>query len=238
MKLLNSILMRSVRACLLLLAMAAIPAYAQDARIQMGQLDRFSDAADKVISVEVNESLIQLAMSALNEKRSVNEAKIKEILSGLKGIYVKRFEFEKEGGYTLADAESIRAQLNAPGWSKIANVRSKREGNYDVVIMSEGSIIRGLAVLAAEPRALTVVNIIGPIDIAKLRDLEGTFGIPRFGFEQMSNMGVTIKDNRKDKTPDNEPNDKQPDPAVDVTVEKRVEKKPPKLIRPEKQPLE
>jgi hypothetical protein len=47
--------------------MAAIPAYGQDARIQMGQLDRFADAADKVISVEVSESLIQLAMSALNE---------------------------------------------------------------------------------------------------------------------------------------------------------------------------
>lgn len=237
MKLLNSILARSVGPCLLLLALAATPARAQDARIQMGQLDHFSDSADKVISVEVNESLIQLAMSALNPNRSVNEAKVKDILSGLKGIYVKRFEFEKEGAYTSADAESIRAQLNGPGWTKIANVRSKREGNYDVVIMSEGSIVRGIAVLAAEPRALTIVNIVGPIDIAKLRDLEGTFGIPRFGLEQIQNMGVTIKDNRKDKSPDMEQNDKQPD-ASDVTTEKRVEKKPPKLIRPEKQPLE
>ena len=238
MKLLGSILTRPVWPCLLLLVLLAAPAYGQDARIQMGQLDHFSDVADKVISVEVNESLIQLALHALNPQRSVNEAKIKDILSGLKGIYVKRFEFEKEGSYTAADAESIRSQLNGPGWSKIANVRSKREGNYDVVIMSEGSIIRGLAVLAAEPRALTVVNIVGPIDIAKLRDLEGNFGIPKFGLEQMSNMGVTIKDNRKDKTPEMEPDDKQPDPAVDVTVDKRVEKKPPKLIRPEKQPLE
>lgn len=238
MKLLNSILMRSVTPGLLFLMLAALPAYGQDARIQMGQLDRFNDDADKVISVEVNESLIQLALSALKAERSVNEGKIKEILSGLKGIYVKRFEFEKEGSYTAADVEYIRSQLSGPGWAKIANVRSKRAGNYDVVIMSEGSVIRGLAVLAAEPRALTVVNIIGPIDIAKLRDLEGNFGIPKFGLEQMSNMGVTYKDNRKDKTPDPEPNEKQPDPAVDVTVEKRVEKKPPKLIRPEKQPLE
>jgi hypothetical protein len=237
MKLLNSILIRAVGPCLLLLALAALPAYGQDARIQMGQLDRFTDSADKVISVEVNESLIQLALSALKPERSVNEAKVKEILSGLKGIYVKRFEFEKEGAYAIADVEYIRSQLDTPGWTKIANVRSKRQGNYDVVIMNEGSVIRGLAVLAAEPRALTVVNIVGPIDIAKLRDLEGNFGIPRFGLEQMSNMGVTIKDNRKDKSPDPEPNEKQPDDPT-VTTEKRVEKKPPKLIRPEKQPLE
>jgi Domain of unknown function (DUF4252) len=217
MKLLNSTLMRWAAPGLLLLVLAATPAYGQEAKIEMSQLDRFSDAADKVISVEVNESLIKLAISALNPNRSVNEAKIKEILSGLKGIYVKRFEFEKEGAYTAADAEYIRSQLSTPGWSRIANVRSKREGNYDVVIMSEGSIVRGLAVLAAEPRALTVVNIVGPIDLAKFRELEGKFGIPQFGIEQMSGMGVTIKDNRKEKTP---------------------EKKPPKLIRPEKSPVE
>jgi hypothetical protein len=237
MKLLNSLLVRSATLGLLLLILATVPAYGQEAKIEMSQLDRFSDAADKVISVEVSEAIIKLAISALNPNRSVNEAKIKDILSGLKGIYVKRFEFEKEGAYTAADAEYIRSQLNAPGWSRIANVRSKREGNYDVVIMSEGSVIRGLAVVAAEPRALTVVNIVGPIDLAKLRDLEGKFGIPQFGFEQMSGMGVTIKDNRKDKTPEPEPNDKQSG-TPDVVTDKRAEKKPPKLIRPEKSPLE
>lgn len=237
MRLLDSILKRAVTPGLLLLIFAAVPAYGQDARIQMSQLDRFSDAADKVIDVTVDESLIKLAISALNPNRSVNEAKIKDILSGLKGIYVKRFEFEKEGAYTAADAEYIRSQLNAPGWSRIANVRSKREGNYDVVIMSEGSVVKGLAVLAAEPRALTVVNIVGPIDLAKLRDLEGKFGIPRFGIEQMNGTGVTVKDNRKDKTPETEPDDKRPE-APDVVTDKRAEKKPPKLIRQEKSPVE
>jgi Domain of unknown function (DUF4252) len=232
MKLLNAILKRSTTLGLMLLIFAATPAYGQDARIQMSQLDRFSDAADKVIDVTVDEALVKLAMSALNPNRSLNEAKIKDILSGLKGIYVKRFEFEKEGAYSTADAESIRAQLSAPGWSRIANVRSKREGNYDVVIMSEGSVIRGLAVLAAEPRALTVVNIVGTIDLAKFRDLEGKFGIPNFGIEQLSGMGVTYKDNRKEKTPETEPVDKNPD-TPDAATEKRTEKKPPRLIRPE-----
>ena len=197
---------------LLLVALAAT-ASAQDARIQMSQLDRFNDLADKVISVDVNESLINLAKSVLNPKRSPNEAKIIDILSGLKGVYVKRFEFDKEGSYAAADVEYIRSQLSGPGWEHIANVRSKREGSYDVVLMYEGTIIKGLAVLAAEPRALTVVNVVGAIDLAKLRDLEGNFGIPKFGLEQMP--GVTVHDNRKDKQPEDEqkkPQDEQKKP--------------------------
>ncbi|HKQ09027.1 MAG TPA: DUF4252 domain-containing protein [Blastocatellia bacterium] len=199
MKLLTTSFRKIMLAGLLLAALAA-SAGAQDARIQMSQLDRFNDMADKIISIDVGESLINLAKSALNPKRSVNEAKIIDILTGLKGVYVKRFEFDKDGAYTAADVDYIRSQFNGPGWEHIANVRSKREGNYDVVMMYEGSIIKGLGVLAAEPRALTVVNVIGAIDLAKLRDLEGNFGIPKFGLEQMP--GVTVQDNHKDKPRD------------------------------------
>jgi hypothetical protein len=213
-----------------IIAAQAVAQTAQLGRIEMGHLDRFAETADKVISVDISEGLIKLAMAALNEKRSVNEAKIKEILEGLKGIYVKRFQFEREGGFSMADVESIRSQLNTPGWEKIANVRSKNEGNYDVVMMYEGSIVKGLAVLAAEPRALTVVNIVGTIDVAKFRDLQGSFGIPNLGLDVMP--GVTIKDNTRDKKPEHNDQDQI------VITEKHEEKKPPKLIRPEKPPQE
>jgi hypothetical protein len=44
--------------------------------------------------------------------------------------------------------------------------------------MKQGDAIAGMAVLVAESRELTVVNIVGPIDIEKLSQLEGHFGIP------------------------------------------------------------
>ena len=217
----------------MLSAFAVAPAYAQDpARVDMSHLDKFADRADKVIDVTVNQQLLLLAASFLNPKRSPDEAKIKELILGLKGIFVKRFEFEKDNEYTMADVDSIRTQLNAPGWAHVANVRSKREGNYDVVIMSEGSVIKGLAVLAAEAKAFTVVNIVGPIDLAKLAELEGKFGIPHFGLEQIP--GVTVTDKKKDKNP--EP-DKQSEPQT-TDAGKRPEKKPPTLVRGEKPPTE
>jgi len=221
--------MRGVALCSALSFFAAAPAYAQDhAKIDMSHLDKFAERADKVINVTVDEQLLRLAASFLSDKKP-DEAKIKEMILGLKGVFVKRFEFEKEGEFTLADVESIRSQLTAPGWSSVANVRSKREGNYDVSLMSEGSVIKGLAVLAAEAKAFTVVNIVGPIDLAKLAELEGKFGIPHFGLEQIP--GVTVTDNKK--------KDKNPEPEQQESQSiKRVEKRPPTLIRDVKPPTE
>jgi hypothetical protein len=229
MKLFITRSMRGVALCSALSFFAAAPAYAQDhAKIDMSHLDKFAERADKVINVTVDEQLLRLAASFLSDKKP-DEAKIKEMILGLKGVFVKRFEFEKEGEFTLADVESIRSQLTAPGWSSVANVRSKREGNYDVSLMSEGSVIKGLAVLAAEAKAFTVVNIVGPIDLAKLAELEGKFGIPHFGLEQIP--GVTVTDNKKkDKNPEPEQQESQ--------SEKRVEKRPPALIREVKPPTE
>jgi uncharacterized protein DUF4252 len=202
MKSINTLLMRAALPGFLFLLLAAAPARAQDAKIVMSNLDHLAETADKTIDITVDEGIIKLAMSVLNPKRSPDEAKIIDILSGLKGVYVKRFEFEKEGAYTMSDADPVRTQFNSPGWQRIARVTSKREGSFDVVLMSEGSVIRGLAVLAAEPKALTVVNVVGSIDLAKLRDLEGKFGIPKFGLDQIP--GVTVTEKPKDK--------QQPDP--------------------------
>jgi len=211
---------------------AVSPALGQDrAKIDMSSLDKFADRADKVITVTVDEQTIRLAAAFLNPNKP-DEAKIKELLLGIKGVFVKRFEFEKEGEYAAGDVDSIRSQLSLPGWSSVANVRSKREGNYDVSLMSEGTVIKGLAVLAAETRAFTVVNIVGPIDIAKLAELEGKFGIPRFGLEQIP--GVTVTDKKKDKNPEPEKQQEQQTPETS----KRAEKKPPTLIRGEKPPTE
>ena len=49
--------------------------------------------------------------------------------------------------------------------------------------MLNGEQVGGLAVLVFEARELTVVNIIGPVDLEKLSKLEGQFGVPELGIE-------------------------------------------------------
>ena len=92
--------------------------------------------------------------------------------------------FDTEGQYTEADLEGIRSQLRNSAWNKIVNVHSKKEGSAEVYLMQVGNQISGLAVLASNPKEVTVVNIIGPVDLDKLTQLEGQFGIPDLGIER------------------------------------------------------
>ncbi len=161
----------------------AATAMAQDTRIKTSHLDYLTAKASGTVDVNIDERLIQLTAKFLSSK-DLKEASVKEVVNGLKGIYVRSFEFEKEGEYSLADLESIRSQLRSPGWSRIVNVSSKKEGNVEVYLMINGTQIGGLAVLASDPKQLTVVNLIGPVDLEKLTKLEGQFGIPDLKIEQ------------------------------------------------------
>lgn len=174
---------------LALILMAAVPCFGQNPKLQIDDLDRFFATASETVDVTVDGALLQVAMKFLNPNKP-DEAKVREIVGMLKGVYVKSFEFDRDGAYTPADVEMLRTQLAAPGWSKVATVRSKRDENVDVRLMIDGGIINGIAVIVAQPRQLTVVNVVGPIDpekISQLGLLEGRFGIPRLDLD----WGVT-----------------------------------------------
>jgi len=167
---------------LLLIFAATLTAKAQGARIQLSNLDHLAARASQTVDVNIDERLVQIAWRALSSD-DVDEAKVKKIVSGLKGIYVKSFEFENPGEFTPADVELIRSQLRGPAWSRLVNVTSKKDGSVEVYMMLVGDQISGLAVLSVEDKELTVVNIIGPVDLEKLSKLEGQFGVPELGIE-------------------------------------------------------
>lgn len=155
---------------------------AQSARIDMGPLDHLGAKASESVDVNIDERLIQITAKFLSGTKP-DELKVKELVNGLKGIYVKSFEFESDGGYSQADVESIRSQLRNPAWTRILNVSSKREGSVEVYLMSSAAQVGGLLVLATDLKELTIVNIVGPVDLEKLSQLEGQFGIPELEIE-------------------------------------------------------
>ena len=156
---------------------------AQDSRLQLSSLDHLAAKANQTVDVSVDERLMKMAAKVFNEK-DVDEREVKKLVEGLKGIYVKSFEFDTEGQYTAADLETIRTQLRGPGWTRLVNVTSKREGNLEVYLLFNGDAVGGLAVLHSDPKEFTVVNIVGPVDLDKLAKLEGQFGVPELGIEK------------------------------------------------------
>jgi Zn-dependent alcohol dehydrogenase len=169
--------MRARIAGALMFMLAAAPAAAQ--QLKLDNLDRLASGARQVVDVTIDQQLLQLAAKFLSAARSADEAEIKEIVKDLKGVYVKRFEFDADGRYSTADLDPILKQLRTPGWSRIVGVTSKTDGqNVEVFIMFDDSVIKGIAVVAAQPRELTVVNVIGPIDVDRLSRLQGHLGVP------------------------------------------------------------
>ena len=65
----------------------------------------------------------------------------------------------------------------------MVNVTSKKDGNLEVYLLFHGDMVNGLAVLHSDEKELTVVNIVGPVDLDKLAQLEGQFGVPELGIE-------------------------------------------------------
>jgi hypothetical protein len=104
---------------------------------------------------------------------------VKGLLKDLTGIYVKSFEFDEAGQYSQADVQAIRSQLTAPGWQRVVESSSKRDREHDeIYLLKNGDNVSGVAILVAEAKELTVVNIVGKIDFEKLGELGGHFGIP------------------------------------------------------------
>jgi hypothetical protein len=186
MKSLLHINIRTPLLALLLVLALALVANAQTSRIQMGGLEHLTAKASQTIDVSIDERLMRLAAKVLDDKDE-DERQVKKLVEGLKGIYVKSFEFETDGQYVAADVETIRTQLRAPGWTRLVNVTSKKEGVLEVYLLFNGDQVGGLAVLHTDDRELTVVNIVGPVDVDKLAKLEGQLGIPELGIESPKN---------------------------------------------------
>ena len=166
----------------LLVITAACVVQAQDPKIQTASLDHLVAKASQTVDVNVDGRLMRMAAKLLSDK-DADEREVKALVAGIKGIYVRSFEFEADGQYTAADVESIRSQLRGPSWSRMVNVTSKKDGGLEVYLSFQGEQVNGLAVIATDDREFTVVNIVGPVDLEKLTKLEGQFGVPELGIE-------------------------------------------------------
>ncbi|HTT61904.1 MAG TPA: DUF4252 domain-containing protein [Bryobacteraceae bacterium] len=159
---------------LLLLLAGAVPA--QQVK---WNYEKLAARASNTVDVSLSGSLLQFATKFLSDSDK-DEAKVKKLVGGLKGIYVKSFEFKTPGEYSAADVESFRTPLRSPDWERIVGVHSSEDGEtVDVYLRNEAKGgIGGLAIIATEPKEVTLVNIVGSIDLESLSDLGGHFGIP------------------------------------------------------------
>ena len=162
-------------ACFFVLASCAV-AQEPDLRLQFDWSKLAAKAVEKV-DLNLEGPTLEMASKFLSGDKG-DEAKAKEFVQGLKGVYVKSYTFDKEGQYSEADVTALRAQLRAPEWTNILDVQEKHEST-GIYLRTNGKQFGGFALVSAEPKELTVIQIIGPIDPSMLSDLGGKFGFPK-----------------------------------------------------------
>lgn len=158
-----------------ILALAALPGLAQEFKWP-ASFEKLTAKAKESVDLNLDGALLQMAGGYLSQEKP-DEAKVKRLITGIKGIFVKSFEFDREGEYNPADLEVVRSQAKGPGWQRLIQVKETRE-SFDLYMKIENGKPAGMLLVAAEPKELTVVYINGAVDLASLSDLGGKFGIP------------------------------------------------------------
>ena len=164
-----------------------INAQQEPARLHFEKLNGLETRARDVVEVNIEGKLLDLARRVMVKSKDPDAQKVSQAIKDLKAIYVRVYTFEKENEYNPADIDEIRAQLNVPGWERLANVRSRRNNQkIDVYAMFTGDLMSGVAVVVSDAKSIAVVNVIGPIDIDLLAELSGKMNIPKIDIEKES----------------------------------------------------
>ena len=121
-----------------------------------------------------------------------DSAEVRKTLQGLKSVQIRSFEFSTDYAYPQAEIDQLRAQLSSPGWSPLVQVRKRgdqagrNKENVDIYVALEDRKVKGLVIIACEPREFTVVSIVGSIDLEQIAALQRTFVHPGNGMAQVT----------------------------------------------------
>src|ERR1044072_8830612 len=101
-------------AALMLLALVSARAQnAPDGRLRLESLESLAPKAAKTLRVDVDSVILKLGISVLDDD-DPEEKSIKEIIEGLRGVYVRSYRFDSEGQFKDADLTALRDQLRRP----------------------------------------------------------------------------------------------------------------------------
>jgi len=159
------------------LSALALGAVLSGQQLDLSLLDKLAARAKSSVNVTLDEDKLKFA-SAFLSNDDPNQSAAKTMVTGLKAINVRVFEFDSPGQFSVADLDLIRKQLRSPGWSKMVDVKDRDE-TAEIYMFSKAKDLGGITIIAAEKKELVVVNIVGPVDLKTLGSLAGKFGIPK-----------------------------------------------------------
>jgi hypothetical protein len=159
--------------------------------------------ASDVTEVTLGKNMLTFASKFMNGKDQ-DEAATRQLITGLDGIYVREYEFDKEGQYSTDEIDQLRKYFETSEWSPIIRERERKSGETtDVMVKLVNGESHGMFILSTEPKELTIVLILGPIRMEDLGKLRGLSGLGSLGDISVNvNEKDKDKEKNKDKTKD------------------------------------
>jgi hypothetical protein len=155
--------------------------------------------ASNVTEVTLGKNMLAFAAKFMNGAGK-DDAATRQLIQGLEGIYVREYEFDKPGQYSPDDIVKLRSAFETSEWSPIVHVREVKSGEAtDVLMKTVNGESRGMFILSAEPKELTIVLILGPINLDQLGELKGLGGLSALG-SVASDPHIKDKEKNKDNT--------------------------------------
>jgi hypothetical protein len=172
---------------------------APNPKLVMPEFAGLAQKATESVTITLDPTMLGMAARFL-DSNDPQDAATKEIIKGLRGIYVRSYTFDKDSAYQQADIDAVRSQLAAPGWNRLVETHSRKtRANVDIYIMIDDNQAVGLALIASEARQFTIVNIVGAIDLDKLHKLEGQFGVPKLDIDVSKEPAQSAPRQRRDQ---------------------------------------
>ena len=124
---------------------------------------------DTLSSKAKEKAEVTLEGSLLAQVLQMAPANVKGAVANVSRVMVRHYEFEKIGQYSDTDLDGVRQQVsNVAGWSRVLNVKEEHEST-EIYMLSQDGKPGGFLLISAEPKELTVVHVVGAVDLASLR---------------------------------------------------------------------
>jgi hypothetical protein len=155
--------------------------------------------ASDVTEVTLGKNMLDFAAKIMNGKND-DDAETRKLIEGLEGIYVREYDFDKEGQFSADEVDQLRKYFETSDWTPVVKERQRRTGeSADIMMKLVNGESHGLFILDVEPKELTIVLILGPIHPDDLGKLKGMTGLNVLGDVARD---ADVKDKDKDKTKD------------------------------------
>ena len=161
----------------LTLALGA-PAWALDGAKVNVDLPELKAKADEVVEVNLEGETLERGSRLLAIKDGMSGS-VKGLLGGLKGIYRRTYRFAAGQSYEEEPVHAFRQKMSGGGWAPLLNVEDKgKKEAVTVYSYKKEDGESGVTVVSQDPSEVTVVNIVGDVDLDTLIELGVQMGVP------------------------------------------------------------